>query len=257
MRATVLIPTFERNHLLRWNLAGLARQDLSDIEVLVLDDRFKSDTECSEIVESFSSQFNIQYIHTGQTKTDNYWRIPGFPINIGAQLAKGKQLVICCAEIYHQNNTVDLVVTPLEENPRMLTIPLGKREGVQAKIQQWLYRVDAWMTTEEFDKLNRSLKVRYPFFMGINREVFMHIGGYDEDFTGIASDDDDLIGRLNRYGCGHYQTQARVIHLKHTVERRGDGLEESLEARKKHNRSLWVQRRKLIIRNQGRKWGQL
>lgn len=257
MRATVLIPTFERNHLLKWNLAGLARQELSDIEVFVLDDRFEPDTECSKLVEEFSGKFDVRYIHTGQTKTDNYWRIPGFPINIGAQLASGEQIVICCAEIYHQNNTVELVVEPLERNPAMLTIPHGRREGVRGKVQQWLTQEDRSLSTEDFDNLSRSLKVRYPFFMGINREIFMHIGGYDEDFTGIASDDDDLIGRLCRNGGGHYQTEARVVHLDHTKDRKGNGLDKTLEERKKHNRTLWIQRRGQVIRNKGREWGKL
>lgn len=256
MRATVLIPTFERNDLLRWNLDGLARQDLSDIEVFVLDDRFETDTECSELVDEFRDKFDIHYIHTGQTKDANYWRIPGFAINIGAKRAKGDQIVICCAEMYHQNETVQLVVEPLEENPKRLTIPHGRREA-RGSIRKWLTDSGRRMTDDEFDKLQKSLKVRYPFFMGINRDIFMKIGGYDEDFTGIAADDDDLIGRLNKYGCGHHKTEARVIHLEHSLVRANDGLDETLEERKRFNKSLWAQRRGQIYRNRDREWGVL
>jgi|GEM_PF-4296160 len=254
MRASVLIPTFERNSVLKLNLESLARQKPSDIEVFVLDDRFDEDEVCLELVEQFSKELDIHYIHTGQTKTNNYWRIPGFPLNIGAKQAKGEQLIVCCAEMLHVNDTLTKLIEPLEEHPQRLTIPQGKREE-KSEVRKQISRLGRPLNDEEFWRIPQNLNVRYPFLMGINKGIFMDIGGYDEDFTGITADDDDLIGRLRHAGCVHYQTEAKAIHLHHSTIRKGDGLQQNVPARIDYNRKLWMHRMGKIVRNEDREWG--
>jgi GT2 family glycosyltransferase len=98
-----------------------------------------------------------------------------------------------------------------------------------------------------------SLNTLLPFFMAISRDQFMAIGGYDEDFSGIFYDDDDLVERLISNGCYYFQTDALVIHLFHP--RYPASVLESQEGL--YNKNLYLSRKGIIVRNQGREWGRL
>jgi predicted glycosyltransferase involved in capsule biosynthesis len=86
----------------------------------------------------------------------------------------------------------------------------------------------------------------------MQRQTYIDIGGYDEDFTGQAFDDDDFVTRLQDHGCKYRRTKARCVHLYHT--RSGPGRSRKLH---EYNRKLFNARRGIIVRNVGREWGVL
>lgn len=59
----------------------------------------------------------------------------------------------------------------------------------------------------------------YGFFLGVSREAFNAIGGYDEEYLrGIAFEDTDFVTRLLRhYGTIAIDCSLRVIHMKHPL----------------------------------------
>ena len=87
----------------------------------------------------------------------------------------------------------------------------------------------------------------------MSRAHFYAIRGYDEDFTGIAFDDNDLVDRLVAYGCKYYQTTAQAIHLFHPryVYQVGESPEWH------YNRNLYLSRQGRLVRNENREWGRL
>jgi glycosyltransferase involved in cell wall biosynthesis len=242
--ASVVIPSHKRNNLLRWNLHSLFSQDLRGVEVIVLDESFEADDVCLSIAR----EHGCRYMHTGSTKDGDHWRIPGFAINIAAKQAEGDSLVICCAEVYHVGKTI----APLIElsNADTVVVPrvIGDDKGGIITFLNGGFPIP----TNSLRRL-KPLNTRLPFFMSCSREVFLSIGGYDEDFTGVCWDDNDIADRLVT-GRQYAVADIELVHLFH---QRHDYKSPDIKERWDHNKAIYDSRRGTIVRNVGRKWGTL
>lgn len=248
IETTILIATHDRNHLLIWNLLSLKRQNLgNEIEVIVLDDFFEGNAEHT------CKHYDVRYVHTGKQKTGNIYRIPGFAFNIGAKQAKGKYIILLDGEIYHHNDTIHQIINPLRENSRALTIPFGKDAQNKPELTEELNH-NGFITDEHYEVLP-DLKTGLPFLMGMSKDEFVSIGGYDEDFTGISFDDNDLVMRLTANGCRYHQTDAKIVHLHYSRKSRKKAA--GYIERKNFNRRLFSAKTGTIFRNEGREWGVL
>jgi GT2 family glycosyltransferase len=96
--------------------------------------------------------------------------------------------------------------------------------------------------------------------MGMRKDVFLSIGGYDEEFKGYAVDDVELIQRLRMNGCTYYQTQTHIVHIYHSkyMDVRA-GFKDIKEQEKQHqfNKDLYETKKDIIIRNRKNSWGEL
>lgn len=249
-RVSIIIPSYNRSHLLKWNLFSLAKQKISvTYETIVLNDGLPDETEA--ICRQYQEALNLRYVFTGQRNLKNklLWRSPGFALNIAAKISNGAILIICDAEIFHINNTVDLVSCPLMENSKLIAYPTGisDRDG---SILNQLIKNNGNL---ELDFNNyQQLLTQYPFFWAVDRDEYFAIGGYDEDFTGIAADDDDFRHRLILNDCSLYLTNARIIHLFHKKQ-----YGEKIAARRTANLNLYTKKRGNIVRNLNREWGKI
>jgi len=246
MKASVIIATHRRNPLLKWNLMSLTWPLKEEgIEVIVLDDSHAIDEDC----QILAADFGAKYIHTGKTKEGDQWRMPGFAFNIGAKLARGEVLVLSCAEVYHPLNTLKLMLSIMDDNA--ISIPRYIRDdkgGVLGILNQ-----NVMPNTSEIERL-RALDATLPFFMAMKRQRFLDIGGYDEDFTGVCWDDNDITERLILSGGKYVPVSADVVHLFHL---RHNYRSAEVMKRWNHNKALYDQRRGKIYRNQDREWGML
>jgi glycosyltransferase involved in cell wall biosynthesis len=247
--ASVLITTFQRPHLLKWGLESITKQNIPfEFETIVINDGTKDETE--QVCNEFKDKLNLKYIFSGHRNLKNKikWRIPGFAINIGANHATGEVLIISCAEMYHLNDTVKLLTSPVLNNPKLIGIPLGwDDDGSFLKQLKNSSNYNFSMLT----KLNK-LNVKFPFLMAINREEFFKINGYDEDFIGIGYDDRDFVDRLLCDNCKYYRTQAKTIHLYH-----GHIFPTYNPQRWIFNQNLYHERKGIIIRNINVEWGKI
>jgi GT2 family glycosyltransferase len=258
-KASILISTYNRPKLLKLGLQSLARQDFNkqEVEIIVLNDYLPDDTE--KICKEFND-LDIKYVYTGQRNLSNIKsRTPGYAINIGAKIAKGKFIFISCAEIYHLDNTVSDMLNILKDNNKIITTCFGKEDS-----GRFLEKLNNKIIDEtiDFDKEklieNNLITMELPYFIGLNKQYFMDIGGYDEDFIGLVADDNDLSDRLKQFGCKYHYTNNRIIHLYH--ERllvNGGDLKiknDDVQKRVDFNRKLYKERAGTIIRNSNG-WG--
>jgi GT2 family glycosyltransferase len=248
MNTTVIIASYKRNKLLKWNLESLARQDLSNVEVIVLDESYEIDPACLALC----TEYKVNYLHSGKTKKHEYeWRVPGFAFNIGGKKASGEFLVLSCAEVYHPLDTLDMLRGILEKNSEAIAIPNKIRDDKGSIIGQLEAGGTANMASVGRLKV---LDPTLPFFMGMTRSRFIDMGGYDEDFTGVCFDDNDVTDRLILSG-GHYTPiGAPVVHLFHP---RHNYRSEEIKRRWQYNKDLYDKRKGTIVRNEGRDWGLL
>lgn len=249
MKATLLITSYKRANLLKFGLASIAKQEFSrdDVEIVVLNDGVEDETE--KVCESFEDRLNIHYLFTG--KNSKGWRIPGFAINYGVKQTDSDFLIIACAEMYHfVGNTIDSMLRALEKNPKFLTIPYARDDD--GSFLAKLMRGEA-VNVYDYNRLGLLHNIHLPFFMGMNRDDFIKIGGYDEDFIGAGYDDNDIVERMKLAGNVHLRVECSVVHLYHPRIT----LEGVMGERYKYNEQLCFKKRGQIIRNLGKDWGNL
>ena len=254
MKVSIIIPTYKRCHLLKWNLMSLARQEFPfEYEAIVLNDGILDETE--QLVSQYKEKLNLKYIFTGQRNLAGrmVWRVPGYAINIGVKHSQGDIIILCCAEIFHLNDTIKTLVSVYDtyNTDKILAIPQAKDDD--GEFLKQLESYDGSFSFKNYSTQPPLINVKFPFFLAMKKAAFMEIGGYDEDFTGTDYDDEDLIMRLLDNGCHHVETDAMVIHLWHprltmTNER---------IPRFEHNKRLFEQRRGIITRNGDCEWGKL
>lgn len=251
LEVSILITSFCRPHLLKWNLYSLARQNIPfSFETIVLNDGVPDLT--AEICEQFANRLHLKYVFTGYRNSENslIYRVPGFALNIGAKIARGQILIISCAEMFHINNTIEHLAAPVLMEPMFLATSIGMddRDGsFLTEIEQNQGCCNLFNFYHNYPLLNTTL----PFLMALSKKEFSSIGGYDEDFIGFAYDDNDLMDRLLTKGCQLCLTQAQTIHLYH--ERHDIGKEQTPEYQL--NAKLYRDRRGKIFRNEARDWG--
>ena len=253
-KVSIIITTYQRTHLLKWGLNSLSLQTMPfDFETIVVNDGLQDETE--EICNEFKEKLNLKYIFSGQRNLNGepVWRVPGFAINIGVKQSSGDILVMCCAEMFHVNNSIDSLTRAILDNPKLLGIPIGKDDRDGAFLQS----INKSNGKFELDIYNKcvDLYTRMPFLIALHRSQFFELRGYDEDFVGIAYDDRDLIDRLLGNGCKYCQTDAVTVHLYHS---RADGYYEGEGPPEwDYNKNLYFSRMGKIVRNEGREWGKL
>lgn len=250
MKATVLITSHRRAHLLKFGLASLARQQTTgfEVEYVVLNDGVEDDTE--SVCESFKDKINVKYLFTGKNKVDE-WRVPGYAINYGVKQTDSDFLFISCAEMYHLDQTMPKMLTALKDNRKRLTIPDGRDDDGSLLEEVVNGRP---IQPDQYKTMIPLYNIHLPFFMGMNRQDFVDIGGYDEDFTGCGYDDNDIVDRMKAFGNKHYKIPARVVHLWH---QRLAFHSPEVDRRFKFNESLYNRKRGIIRRNIGKEWGTL
>ena len=252
-KCSILITTFQRPHLLKWGLYSLARQHIPfPLETIVINDAVEGDgTE--EICKEYADRLNIKYIFSGKRNLGENikWRVPGFAINIGAKQSSGKVIIISCAEMFHINDTIALLTEPVLHNPKSIGIPIGK-DDQDGSFLNHLIMNNGHHNVEMLNKYPK-LNALLPFLMSVSRQQFDEIGGSDEDFTGIAYDDNDFVDRLLANGCKYIQTEAKTVHLYHP--RYVYGKEQHADLL--FNKNLYLSRKGIIVRNKGRDWGHI
>lgn len=250
MKVSIIIPSFKRAHLLQWNLLSLSKQTIPfDFETIVLNDGLPDETE--QLCAAFKDHLNLKYIFTGKRNNPNkiIWRVPGFVLNIGVKQAKGDIIVICCAEMFHINNTIELLAKAVDD--KVIAIPKAKDDN--GAFLRVLTNNKGRFNLAEYELQPPLENVKFPFLIAMKWDEFVSIGGYDEDFTGTDYDDTDFVGRLVKNGCVYKETEAQTIHLWHprlsmTAER---------VPRFQHNKKLYEDRQGIVLRNVGREWGVL
>lgn len=251
-KVSILISSFMRAHLLKWNLFSLARQEIGlNFETIVLNDGVPDETEA--LCREYQDRLNLKYVFTGQRNREEQliYRVPAFALNIGARIASGDILIISCAEMFHINNTMSLLTAPLQYNTRLLTTAIGMDDD--GSFLQYVSTHSGVYDLRAYHHRYPRLNTKIPFLMAIHRDELLAVGGYDEDFTGFAYDDNDFIDRLQDNGCSLCLTQAKTIHLYHA--RHDIGLEQSPEYL--YNQRLYLSRKGQIVRNIGRDWGKI
>lgn len=256
MKVSLILPSFCRAPLLELGLSSIAkyRYDFS-LEIVVINDGLVDSTET--VCNAYRGIFNIKYIFTGQRNKDKVMpRVPGFAINAGVNQCSGDVIVLSCPEVYHLNNCLN-TMAKMVMNGRYLVVPESMYFDDIGQFTQYLTHPVSYTFVDLLGSLTSGVvgyeAAAMPYLLCMQKEEFMAIRGYDEDFTGYAADDNDLVSRLLHVGCEHCRVDARIIHLYHGA--RCDAQLHPENPEWAHNYKLFVDRQGQDVRNVGREWG--
>jgi len=255
MDLTIILTSFRRAQLLKWGLLSISRQNITcKYEILVLNDGVEDETKA---ICDMYSELPIRYIFTGKRNTPNMiWRCPGFTINIGIKLAQGRNIIIGCAEMFLMDNFVQKMVDILDSNPKAIVTTDGRDDitGV------FLRSVEISGGNPDYKLYNNKalvgLCMRYPFFMGLNRQWILDIGGYNEDMIGYSYDDTEFARRLDQTGGIKFELPERVVHLYHVRNTDRPGIPD-LQPPLRFNQAIYDATNGIQVVNVGREWGVL
>jgi glycosyltransferase involved in cell wall biosynthesis len=241
-KATVVVPTYNAVRELNLVLAGLARQTLVPVEVLIADDGSTDSTRA--LIDEWRPHFPCPLRHFHHA--DEGFRKARI-VNVAVRNATGDYLCLLDGDCIPHRHWVKDHLSSAGAN-RVLCgrrLRLGPdasdrvtRDVVEAgKLEGWRSKAVQGPGTK-----NRGLGLRLPMaiawcyrirrrrLMGCNFSLplaLMHeVNGYDEDFNEFGGEDYDLGLRLENAGenLTPFPNRGCVFHLYHAMRKSSDGL---------------------------------
>ena len=181
MKISVIVPVFNEATSLKNCLESLFKQELTDYEVLVIDDG-STDTTLESVLE-FKTKKSLKILkqrHQG----------PGSARNLGAKEAEGKILVFIDADMEFEKNFIKKLVRPILEGKTIGTF--SKEEYLLNKENKWarFWNVNLGRSPEKMHK--DDYPDTQPVFRAILKSEFEKAGGFD---TNIGYTDDWSLSR--------------------------------------------------------------
>jgi len=211
-------------------------QSFKDFEVVVVNDG-------QDLGETYKvcRPYPVTYIELNRGK-EHIWRNPSYPNNVGIQQSKGEVIVLQNAECRHDSAEVvsNLVGRAVEGKAVLASVRAVKQSG----------EFDMWFTHPQH-------RAKPYFFCGaIRREYLEQLRGFDEDYTRVGFDDDDLADRLKKQGIEFvWDSDIVVTHQWHTPSYNVNCL--NCEAMYKEKTDLMSSGAIGPVRNLEREWGKL
>jgi glycosyltransferase involved in cell wall biosynthesis len=227
---TLVVNTFNAPDALEKVLAGVNRQSVGPMEVLIADDG--SGPATGELLDDWKSRLNFPLTHVWQPH-EGFRRT--HVLNQAILQAKGDYLVFLDGDcVPHAEFVADHVA--LAEPGHWVQARrcfVKERYVAQFDLERisvagWVLRrrieqgLKAFRTPWQRMRLDKSLRGVIGCNLGIWREDVMAVNGYDESFTGWGREDSDLAARLFHLGRVRKFVRGRavVFHLNHPVASR-------------------------------------
>ncbi|SDG43858.1 glycosyltransferase [Epilithonimonas hungarica] len=205
---SIIIAIFNRKDELFELLNSLSRQTDKNFEVIVVDDG--SIIKLLPTVELFQEQLDIQFF-----RKDNSG--PGLSRNYGAKRAKNDWLVFVDSDVIVETDYIENIKKSLTENPTDAFGGADKaHKGFNLMQKAISYSMTSVFTTGGIRGNKNAVTKFQPrsFNMGVNKEIFLKVGGFSEMRIG---EDPDLSMTLweNGYTTKFYDNIG-VYHKRRT-----------------------------------------
>lgn len=226
----MVIPAFNAARFLPETLRSLCDQ-MADLEIIVVDDGSTDNT--GEVVEPFLSD-RVRYVKGENTGG------PAAPRNRGIQMARAPLIGFFDADDFALPNTLEESVGLMEKNPgvgmlctnfhigdedlhvtnsRVIDEKVGLIQAHKERLDVGVWRIPS---SAALTALLRNNFVGTPSVI-IRREVFSHVGGYDESLRNL--DDRDMWLRVARHYDLIYRDEPTFIYRSVSTSISRQGLE--------------------------------
>lgn len=171
---SIIIAIYNRRDELFELLNSLLRQTDKDFEIIVVDDGSKIDL--SPTIKFFENQLDIHFYQ----KTNSG---PGLTRNYGAKRAKNDWLVFVDSDVIVEENYIENIKKDLTEIPCDAFGGADKaHKGFNIMQKAISYSMTSVFTTGGIRGNKKAVSKFQPrsFNMGVNKEVFLKVGGFSE-----------------------------------------------------------------------------
>jgi glycosyltransferase involved in cell wall biosynthesis len=218
MTISLILPYFERAHLMPAVFESIKRNTVQPDEVIVVDDGSK--TDCEELTKSYG----FKYIKLPQKEEYNNSSIA---YNAGIRAATMDACVLCSAELIHGPRNFEIIKEVI--NDEMLFIgscvyfqgrlaelsedSISKPETIEQQHNILLFDQDG--DPDNFiirhDNMDSAIHV-------ISKSNLIKVNGYDEELTSWGHNDADMKRRLKRLGL--YTVKSNDVFSIHQYHER-------------------------------------
>jgi glycosyltransferase involved in cell wall biosynthesis len=232
VQVSVILSIFDQPNAFTYSLLGYQRQTFKDFEVVVADDG--SDEETRAIVERFKKDGIYPVKHVWQ-ENKGYRRSK--IANDAVRISEGKFILLSDGDCIPHRDFVkshaeaarpggfstggyvrlsaEFCKTLTEENVRA-----GDYESQMTSADRWRFRVTHWKSLWGV-LWGRVKKPKvYGCNIGVDRDAYYAVNGYDENFDGFGKEDSDLRNRLRRSGAKPTSLWGRawVYHVDDVID---------------------------------------
>ena len=223
MKISVVMPYYNRRHLILHTLKTISKTEYKDIEVIIVDDASDLEHQLDDIVNNY--WFPIKLI---KIKPEQRWWVKDscVCINVGTEAATGEVLVIqqpeCC---YVGDILLDVSKSIIEGAVTTYSCYTLNEQDTQLFMnnESITYRnVPTNYKPEESAWLNHPIiyPAGYHLCMSITKQTWKILGGMDMDYAyGFAFCDLDLIEKIYYIGLQmtipHPDTSPFAVHMYH------------------------------------------
>ena len=197
---SIIVPVYNGGEAFRQCLTSLAALQPSPMEIIVVAD---GDSDGSWQV---AKQFGVQVIRLPVTSGG-----PAYPRNVGALQAKGEYLFFVDADVCVHPDTLGRVAETFHNNPD-LTALIGSYDDTPAE-PNFLSQYKNLFHHYVHQKAQREASTFWGACGAIRRDIFLEIGGFDENYRRPSIEDIELGYRLKK--TGHRIQLCKDIHVKH------------------------------------------
>jgi glycosyltransferase involved in cell wall biosynthesis len=190
MRFSIIVPTYNRQRILRRCLKAVTSQEYPDYEVIVVDDASGDGTR--EMVER--EYPDVRYF---QQKTNQG---PAAARNRGIQEAHGEIIAFTDDDCLPPANWLSVLSAGFKVYPQAGAVGGLQEPPPEIWSQNLLARYERYRTRQVY-QLGSEVKIGWPVPVGTNnlaikKEILMQLGGFDDDFPVASGEDADLLHRL-------------------------------------------------------------
>ncbi len=200
---SIIIPTYNREHLLGRAIQSVLDQTYQNFELIIVDDGSTDDTE--KLVKSFNSE-KIRYIRHGENKG------PSAARNTGIQSAKGDYIAFQDSDDEWMPRKLEKQIRAFETaSPAVGIVYTGRYRIINDKKD---YAPPTKWTPKDGDIFSSLLKVCFvctPVVL-VKRDCFERAGMFDERFPPF--EDWELFLRMSRYYQFKYINEPLVIKYR-------------------------------------------
>ena len=210
MQFSIIVPIYNRPQEAEELLASLCRQTVQDFEVLIVEDG--SSIPCEDVCQGYAKQLDIHYF----VKSNGG---PSAARNFGAKHAKGEYLLILDSDIIAPDTYIEEIQKELTREPADAFGGPDAAHPDFTPIQKAIsYSMTSFLTTGGIRGGKKKMDKFYPrsFNLGVKREVFEALGGFDSSMR--FGEDIDFSIRIfaNGYRCRLFP-KAWVYHKRRST----------------------------------------
>ena len=208
-RASVIIPTYNRDEPLRKTLESLFVQDYPNFEIIVVDQSDKKFPEKEKYLKRYSQKICW---FSGLSPNAAAAR------NFGVKKAKGEILLFIDDDVVCHQGLISAHVANYKDPQVGAVVGRIITEGQEVEpARKDVGRITSWGSFSG----GWSSKIKQEVFDAITcnaswrRDVFEKVGGFDEKFSGPIREDSDLAIRTRKAGYKIiFEPKAELVHLQ-------------------------------------------